>query len=62
MLESRSGDLPGTVMFSEFSVVQFGCCMGCMSGNMERLGLKINFANAKLNEGFEGQTEKLPLL
>ena len=39
MLKYRSGDVLG--MFSEFSVVQFGWCMGCMNGNKEKLGLKV---------------------
>lgn len=60
MLKSRSGDVLS--MFSEFSIVQFGWCMGCMSENREKVGLKVNFANAKLNEGFERQTEELLVL
>lgn len=60
MLKSRSGDVLG--MFSEFSIVQFGWCMGCMNGNREKLGFKVNFANTKLNEGFEKQTEELLVL
>ena len=59
MLKSISGDVPG--IFIELSV-QFGWCVGFMSRNRERLGLKVNFANAKLNEGFERQTEELLLL
>lgn len=59
MLKSKSGDVPG--IFIELSV-QFDWCVGYMSRNRERLGLKVNFANAKLNEGFERQTEELLLL
>lgn len=59
MLKSRSGKLPG--MFIELSV-QFGWGVGYMNKNNGRLGLKINHTNAKLNEGFERQTEELLLL
>lgn len=60
MLKSKSGDVPG--MFSGLSVVQFSWCMSCTSGNREILGLKINFANAKLNKGFERQRQIAELL
>lgn len=52
--------MPGT--FSGVSVVQGSWCMGCISRNMERVGLKIHVADAKLSKGFEGQTEELLLL
>lgn len=41
------------------SGVQFSWCM---SGNRKRLCLKINFANAKLNEGFERQRQMQKLV
>lgn len=48
-------------MFIELSV-QFGWGVGYMNKNSGWLGLKINLANVKLNEGFERRTEELPLL
>ena len=48
-------------MFIELSV-QFGWGVGYMNKNSRQLGLKINLANAKLNEGFERQTEDEDLL
>lgn len=59
MLKSRCGKVPG--MFIELSV-QFGWGVGYMNKNSGWLGLKINLANVKLNEGFERWTEELPLL
>ena len=59
MLKSRSGK--ASSMFIELSA-QFGWGVGYMNKNSRQLGLKINLANAKLNEGFERQTEELLLL
>ena len=59
MLKSRSGKVSG--MFIELSV-QFGWGVGYMNKNSRQLGLKFNLANAKLNEGFERQTEDEDLL
>lgn len=49
--------MPG--MFSGLSVFQGSWHMGRVSGNRERLGFKLMFANSILNKGFERQTEEL---